>query len=182
MNSNLCRALFFCVCIVSLLYACANGEGGNCGGFETCSTGLACRDNICVPCGDPGEPCCGYSASCNGDGICRRVGERRQCVTDCGGDGEPCCRDSASWSGLCLSGLMCDRSNWTCGTTTPGPCSGGLNTYRLWRLDAVGCALDSAGMPFSIEADTQAQAIECVRQATGHIYQILDEPPEFFEY
>src|SRR5262249_33915874 len=76
----------------------------------TLGSGVACRNSICVLCGNPGDPCvtCGAtgSACCPGNScaspaaICLGTGTAAKCV-DCGMAGAVCCPGKICRDGGC---------------------------------------------------------------------------------
>lgn len=85
-------------CVPSCTNKCGgawNGCDGVCNG--ACPLGTGCANQVCVPCGDSGEPCC--NGSCNGGLSCN--GGTCGCVPSCNG--------------------ACAGAPDGCGGTCPGP-------------------------------------------------------------
>ena len=68
-----------------------------CGGIQ-CDMGEQCVAGQCVPCGDPGLPCCFMSAGGPSGGTCNATNNvcNGNICAPCGGDGQLCCNQAPS--------------------------------------------------------------------------------------
>jgi hypothetical protein len=142
--------------------AAAGGLGGPCygdGHITSCDDGLTCSDNVCIPCGAPGEACCETAdrqLECDQGGTCSynsSVGAG-MCDGTCGTvAGGPCCGD-----GTCSPSAGSCGPNKTCGTVA-GKCSGTGTPYSFWAIDPAGCAIQA----FNVFADSTADAQTCAQ-------------------
>ncbi len=120
--------------------ACGTTGLACCPGDQCDATGLWCVAGTCVPCGNPGAPCCG--TTCNAGNICFAIGSVSQCQA-CGQPGQPCCAtepacegggDTISGHGLC----------WCTGGGAGGPGGSCTSTcsdpgYACWFGACVEC-------------------------------------------
>lgn len=123
--------------------------------------GLACISGACIPCGSPGEACCGeYSTNgnCSGGGTCTtNSDEFRECDGSCGQVGQPCCGESQN---VCdnASGATCDPSTKEC-VAQEQSCTFSVTdpAQKIPVVDGAGC-----GDIWVMNAPTYDQAVKCM--------------------
>lgn len=137
----------------------AGTEGHACRSWpkSACDEGLNCKNEICTPCGAPGQDCCtvaGGSPTCQAGLACEGTwGEQNVCQSDCGLPGLPCCPDDFS-GGYCPDGV-CDYTTNLCEGQAVDPCFAGPNPYTVAVLNA-NCAVTD--LTFFVHTASDAEA------------------------